>query len=67
MNQSSGGLCVSGSGEKREKKEFVTCLHDHSLAVVGSRTGIDAHIWLNVQSMAASAITGFCHFVCVLD
>ena len=39
------------SGEKRKKREWVTGLHDHSLAVVGSKAGIDAHICLNELSI----------------
>ena len=36
---------------RRKKREWVTCLHDHSLAVVGSRAGIDAHFCLNELSI----------------
>lgn len=35
---------VRVSGEKRKKSDWVTGLRDHSLAVAGSKVGIDAHI-----------------------
>lgn len=40
MHQLPEGRCVSSSGERRKKRERVSCLHDLSLAVVDSRAGI---------------------------
>ena len=34
---------MSGSGQRRKKREWVTGLHHHSFAVVGSRAGTDAN------------------------
>lgn len=42
MNQSFGGWCVSGSGERRKKRQRGTGLHP--LAVVGSTADIEAPI-----------------------
>lgn len=44
------GWCVSVSGG-RSQSERVTGLYDLSLAVVGSRAGIEAHIWWNELSI----------------
>lgn len=41
MHQSSGGWCVSCSGERKKEREWVICLHDHLLTVVGFRAGLD--------------------------
>lgn len=43
-HQTSGDCCVSGSGGRIKKKEWLICLPNHTLAVVGSRVGIEAHI-----------------------
>lgn len=39
-HQSSGGWCISDSRERRKKSDWLTCLHSHSLAIVGSRVGM---------------------------
>lgn len=45
-------VCVGSSpGEKRRKRESLTCLHDRSLAVVGSRTGVEALVCSNEPSV----------------
>ena len=43
-HQTSGDCCVRGSGGRRKKKKWLTCLHNHTLAVGGSRVGIEARI-----------------------
>lgn len=51
MHQTPGGWYVSGLVERKKKREWVTCLHDHSLAVAGSRAGIEAHVYSNKLSV----------------
>lgn len=33
-----------GSGERRNKRGWVTCLLDHSFVVVSSRAGVDSQL-----------------------
>lgn len=35
---------------KRNTREWVSCFNDQQLAVVGSREGIEVHIWSNALS-----------------
>lgn len=57
VRQSPGGWCVSWSGEWREKREWVAGLLYHSLPVVSSRMGIEAHICLSETSIKQTAIS----------
>ena len=51
---------MCGTREKRKKREWVICLHNHSLSVVCSRAGMEAPTcsnelsvkWLPSQDMA---------------
>lgn len=44
-------MVVGRSGERRENREWATYLHDHSLAVVGSRADIEAPVCSNEHSI----------------
>ena len=52
MRQSSRGGHVNGSAERRNEREFLTCLHNQLLAVVGSRRSIEVHITRAVSHTA---------------
>lgn len=56
-----GGYLNCGSGERRKKKEWVTCLQDNPLAVAGSGAGIWAHIKLGIcVSFSLHHFVSFC-------
>lgn len=42
---------MNGSGDRRKKRGWVTGVHNHSLVIVSSRTGIEAHFCLNEPSI----------------
>ena len=42
---------MSGSGGRRNKREWVACLHNNSLAVVSSGAGLEAPIRTNELSI----------------
>lgn len=47
---------MSGSGQRKKKRDWVTGLHHHSFAFVGSRAGTDTNElsikWLQSQDLA---------------
>lgn len=54
MTESPAGWRVSGSGEKGWNKKWDSSLCDHSLAVVGYSSGIEALNWSNQVSIYRS-------------
>lgn len=57
MHQSFIWWPASGSGERRKKREWGHGLHDHSLAIVGPRMGMEVKFCSNELSIKMAART----------
>lgn len=58
---------MSGSGDRRKRREWVICLHDQSLVVLSSRAGLEAPTCSNVLLVYNIFLVYFgysCVFIC---